>query len=297
MVGFGRNNPVVLAPTRSERASSFFSVGSDAPTFPAALRHLSSIPETLWFSGRLPSAGERAIAIVGSRAATGSACRRAEGLARAAVGGGYAVVSGGALGIDAAAHRGALAAGGRTYAVLGCGIDVVYPDRHEALFAEIAATGGVLTELEPGSPPNRKHFPARNRIVAALAEATIVVEAGEGSGALITAKAAAKLGRRVLAVPGSAGCDALLATGAALAIDDERALFDRLAGRAPAAVAVPPSLSQIVGALRAGAAVPAELAGRMKTTLPATLAALAEAELAGWARRLPGGKFEVLRAN
>ncbi len=214
-----------------------------------------------------------------------------------AVAAGYAVASGGALGVDAAAHRGALEAGGVTFAVLGCGIDVVYPDRHGALFAEIATRGGVMTEHAPGTPPRAQHFPARNRIVAALAETTVVVEAQSASGALITARFAAKLGRRVLAVPGSAGCDQLLASGVALEIGDERALGDRLAGRAPAVAEVPATLVALVAALREGAAAPGELARRLRTSLPATLAVLAEAELAGWARRLPGGKFEVLRAN
>jgi DNA processing protein len=284
------------APTSPERGPASFSVASDGPNFPAALRQLSSIPKTLWVTGRLPADDERTLAIVGARAATGAACGRAEALARAAAKSGYAIVSGGALGIDAAAHRGALAAGGATFAVLGCGIDVVYPDRHGPLFAEIAAGGGVLTEHAPGTPPRAQHFPARNRIVAALAEVTVVVEAQAASGALITARFARKLGRRVLAMPGSPGCDELLATGAE-ALDDAAALLDRLAGRSPAAVAVPAALEPLVGALRAGAATPGELARRMATTLPATLAALAEAELAGWARRLPGGKFEVLRAN
>ncbi|HVZ73058.1 MAG TPA: DNA-processing protein DprA [Polyangia bacterium] len=277
--------------------SSFFSVARNEPTFPAELRQLSSIPTTLWVSGRLPSAGTPAIAIVGSRAATTAACRRAEAFARAVAGAGYDVVSGGALGIDAAAHRGALAAGGATFAVLGCGIDVVYPDRHAALFAEIAITGGVLTELEPGTQPKRQHFPSRNRLVAALAGTTIVVEARDGSGALITANFASKLGRRVLAVPGSAGCDALLAAGRAEAIEDAAGLLDRLAGRAPVSVEAPTALAAVVAALRAGAATPSDVARRMAATLPATLALLAEVELAGWVRRAPGGKFEVLRAN
>jgi DNA processing protein len=276
---------------------SFFSVTPDAPTFPAALRQLSSPPKTLWFTGRLPTASDRMLAIVGARATTGAACRRAEALARAAVGAGFGVVSGGALGIDAAAHRGALAAGGATFAVLGSGIDVVYPDRHGPLFAEIAATGGVLTEHAPGTPPRAQHFPARNRIVAALAETTVVVEAQTASGALITARFALKLGRRVLAVPGSAGCDELLASRAAEPIDDAPGLLERLAGRVPAVPAVPTAFAALVEALRAGAAAPSALAARLGTTLPATLAVLAEAELAGWARRLPGGKFEVLRAN
>jgi DNA processing protein len=277
--------------------SSFFSVEPDAPTFPAALRQLSRPPTSLWTTGRLPRSDERLLAIVGARAASLAGCALAERLAAAAVRAGYGVVSGGALGIDAAAHRGALAAGGVTFAVLGCGVDVVYPDRHGPLFADVVRAGGLLSEYPPGTPPRPGQFPVRNRLVAALAEATIVVEAQPASGALITARLARGLGRRVLAVPGSAGCDELVATGAALALDDARALPERLAGVAPAAPEVPAALAPLVRALRAGAAAPIDLALRMGATLPEVLAGLAEAELCGWARRLPGGRFEVLRAN
>jgi DNA processing protein len=123
------------------------------------------------------------LAIVGGRAATVQGCRLAARLARAAVARGYAIVSGGALGIDAAAHRGALDAGGTTYAVLGCGVDVVYPDRHAVLFDEIAANGALISEHPPGTPPKQGHFPVRNRLVAALADAVLVVEARRRSGA------------------------------------------------------------------------------------------------------------------
>jgi DNA processing protein len=245
----------------------------------------------------LPRPEERLLAIVGSRAASGVGCRLAEQLAAAAVGAGCGVVSGGALGIDAAAHRGALVAGGATFAVLGCGVDVVYPDRHGPLFADIGRAGGLLSEYAPGTPPRAGQFPVRNRIVAALAEATLVIDAKRASGALITARLARGLGRRLFAVPGSAGCDDLLASGAALVVEDAAALLDRLAGVTPAVAAAPVALAPLLSALRAGAAAPIDLALRMGVTLPMVLAGLAEAELSGWARRLPGGRFEVLRAN
>ena len=248
------------------------SVGADESTFPATLRQSPRPPERLWFTGRLPLGDERMIAIVGARAASAAGCRLAETLAAAAARAGYGVVSGGALGIDAAAHRGALAAGGATFAVLGCGVDVVYPDRHASLFAEVARTGGVLSEYPPGTPPRAGQFPVRNRIVAALAEVTLVVEAKRASGALITARLARGLGRRVLAVPGSAGCDELVASGAASPVDDERGLLERLAGLVPATPPIPESLAPLVGALRAERGGPIDLALRMGATLPEVLA-------------------------
>jgi DNA processing protein len=297
MVGLGTHNPARKAPTSLAMAPSFFSVEADAPTFPAALHHLPKPVRTLWCAGRLPAREGRALAVVGSRAASGRGCAVAGRMAAAGVSAGYSIVSGGALGIDAAAHRGVLAAGGETFAVLGCGVDVIYPDRHGPLFTDIVRNGGLMSEYEPGTPPRSGQFPVRNRIVAALAEATLVVEAKRASGALITARFARGLGRRVFAVPGSAGCDELIATGAASPVDDEHSLLDQLAGAAPRAPEVPVSLAPLVNALRAGAAAPIDLALRMGATLPAVLAGLAEAELAGWARRLPGGRFEVLRGN
>jgi DNA processing protein len=278
-------------------APSFFSVEPNSPTFPAALRHLPSPPRQLWCAGRLPGDGERLVAIVGARAATASGCGVAARVAATAVDAGYGVVSGGALGIDAAAHRGALGAGGVTFAVLGCGVDVVYPDRHGPLYGDIVRSGGLISEYKPGTQPRPGQFPVRNRIVAALAGATIVVEAGRVSGALITATRAGELGRRLLAVPGSAGCDQLIASGAAIPLEDASVLVARLAGEVPPAPPVPTSLAPLVQALREGAAAPIDLALRMGSTLPAVLAGLAEAELGGWARRLPGGRFEVSRAN
>ncbi len=161
--------------------------------------------------------GEPAIAIVGARAATREGMERAGHVARHLASRGVHVISGGALGIDGAAHRGALAAGGRTTVVLGCGVDVAYPARHASLFAEVVARGGALVSLLPDDmPPRPATFPQRNPLIAALADAVIVIEADVRSGSLSTAAAAKRLGRIVAAWPGSRGCDRLLARGAAL---------------------------------------------------------------------------------
>src|SRR5262245_17707830 len=156
--------------------------------FPAELGSMPQPVKALWVVGRLPGSGDRGLAGVGARAATVAACRLAREPAAASARRGFAIISGGALGVDAAAHRGALDAGGATFAVLGCGVDVVYPDCHAALYADVAAAGGLISEYPPGTPARAKQFPSRNRIIAALAESVLVVEAGFTSGALITAK-------------------------------------------------------------------------------------------------------------
>ena len=169
-----------------------------------------------------------AVAIVGARAASAAGMERTHQIARHLAARGIHVVSGGALGIDGAAHRGALAAGGRTTVVLGGGVDVAYPRRHAPLFREVLARGGSLVGLWPdGMEPRRATFPQRNPLIAALADAVIVVEADVASGSLSTARAARELGRVVAAWPGSRGCERLLATGAAIVescADAERVL-------------------------------------------------------------------------
>ncbi|HSK00838.1 MAG TPA: DNA-processing protein DprA [Kofleriaceae bacterium] len=169
-----------------------------------------------------------AVAIVGARAASGTGMQRAHRIARHLAASGVHVVSGGALGIDGAAHRGALAAGGRTTVVLGGGVDVAYPRRHAPLFREVLERGGSLVGLWPdGMQPRRGTFRQRNPLIAALADAVIVVEADVASGSLSTARAARKLGRVVAAWPGSRGCERLLAAGAAIVegeADAERVL-------------------------------------------------------------------------
>jgi DNA processing protein len=168
-----------------------------------------------------------AVAIVGARAATAEAMKRAHAWAKHLAAQGVVVVSGGALGIDGAAHRGSLDADGATTVVLGSGIDVAYPARHAPLFDRIATRGGALVSMfPPGMTPRRATFVKRNELISALADAVIVVEADVKSGSLSTAHAARRQGRIVAAHPGSRGCDRLLATGAAIVetADDALAL-------------------------------------------------------------------------
>jgi len=231
------------------------------PGFPRRLHDLLDPPPLLWLRGREELLHGPAVAIVGTRRASDYGLELASALGRGLGAAGVTVVSGLALGIDAAAHRGALsAAGGRTVAVLACGADVAYPRRHARLYAEIAEHGAVVSELPPGVPPFRWSFPARNRIMAALAEVTIVVEAAERSGSLITASFAADLGRGVCAVPGrvtarnAAGSNRLLRDGAAVIRDAADALdelFGIGAGAAAAAEAAEGRLHALAPDLRA----------------------------------------------
>ncbi len=215
-------------------------LAADEPGFPARLAAVADPPLGVFVRGELPDA--RAVALVGARRATTYGREVAEYLGHELGDAGVAVVSGMARGVDAAAHRGALAARGRTVAVWGAGPDRVYPPEHDRLAEEIAASGCLLTEYPPGSPPLAHHFPERNRIIAGLAEALVVVEADERSGALITARLALDEGRDVLAVPGSvfsrlsAGPNGLLRAGAApvLSADDVLAVLG-LPPRHPAA--------------------------------------------------------------
>lgn len=190
--------------------------------YPAWLRAIPDPPSVLYCDGLPIPSDRQAIAIVGARHASPYGLRVTEALARDLTGLGFTIVSGLARGIDAAAHRGALTAGGRTIAVLGCGLDITYPPEHERLRAEIVGSGAVITEFSPGTPPSGSHFPRRNRIISGLSLGVVVVEAAEGSGSLITARLALEQGREVFAVPGpidaplSRGPHGLLKQGAKL---------------------------------------------------------------------------------
>ncbi|MBX3704437.1 MAG: DNA-processing protein DprA [Steroidobacteraceae bacterium] len=192
------------------------------PRYPAQLAAVPGCPGELFVQGDPAVLALPQLAIVGSRAASAAGRETAFEFAAALACRGLAITSGLATGIDAAAHRGALAAGGVTIAVCGTGLDRVYPAGHTALAAEIVERGALVSEFPPGTPPLAHHFPRRNRIMSGLARGVLVVEAAARSGSLITARLAGEQGREVLAVPGSIrhelarGCHRLIKDGAAL---------------------------------------------------------------------------------
>jgi len=242
----------------------------DAAGYPALLATIHDPPAVLFTRGELLACDALAVAIVGSRHATAYGKRMAWQLAGSLARAGFTIVSGLARGIDAAAHRGALDAGGRTIAVLGSGVLAVYPPEHEPLAAEVAARGAVVSEAPPLATPVRGAFPQRNRIVSGLALGTIVVEAADRSGALITARLAGEQGREVFAVPGPAdgrmsrGCHRLIRDGATLVetaddvLDELGPLFEpttTAAGRpvrAPAELRLDDVERRVLGAVDAG---------------------------------------------
>jgi DNA processing protein len=268
---------------------TYRSVRRDCPGYPPLLRQLHDPPAQLYLRGGAPELlHEPAVAVVGARSCSSYGAQVARLLGRELGAAGVVVVSGLARGIDGEAHRGALEAGGRTVAVLGCGIDRDYPRRHAELAARITADGRIVSEYPPGTEPAPWRFPARNRIVAGLCVATVVVEARSRSGALITADFALELGREVFAVPGeitaglSVGSNDLLRQGATplLAVAD---VLDVL-GLTPAprqrrelsAIA-----SEVLEILRDGAREADGLTRSSGRTSAEVGAALVELELAG----------------
>jgi DNA processing protein len=270
------------------------------PGYPQRLRELHDPPLALfWMGGREDTLAWPApvAAIVGSRRSADAASRLAERLAAGVAAAGGLVVSGLALGIDAAAHRGALATG-TTLAVLGCGVDVVYPRSNRALCGQIRESGLIVSEYPPGTRPAPWRFPARNRLIAALADATVVVEARVRSGALITADHALDLGREVLAVPGSpgvasaAGCNGLLKAGAGL-IEGPDDLCSWIGlDPPPEDEPLPPGDDRLLlEALHEAPALPDELVARLRLPPARAAAGLTRLELAGRIARDEQGRW------
>jgi DNA processing protein len=285
-----------------------------ASGYPPRLAELTDPPPLLAVRGDPACLATPLVAIVGARRSTPYGVGVARRLARQLAGLGYGVVSGLAWGIDAAAHRGALEAGGRTVAVLGCGADQVYPREHEALAAEMTAAGAVVSELPPGAGPLKHHFPLRNRLISGLAEALVVVEARERSGSRISAEHAAEQGREVLAVPGpidaptSEGPNLLLRDGAAPALDASDVL--RALGRIDEAeawlrrrrrtrgddgeAALAPEDRALLAALRGAPATRDELAARLGLAPAALAARLIGLELDGRVAEDRAGRLRIV---
>jgi len=272
---------------------------SDA-AYPVALTTIADPPPVLWAHGSTTAFDAPAVAIVGARAASEYGLSVAERLAADLAARGLAIISGLARGVDSAAHRGALSAGGVTIGIMGSGVDVVYPREHAALARDLQQRGAVVSELVPGTPPLPQFFPMRNRIISGLSRAVVVIEAGEKSGSLITARCALEQGRDVLAVPGNVlsgrnrGAHALLRDGAKIVESADDILEElRMPSLGPGPGAAPGAgHDPILACLTPGE--PSDLdaiAERSGLTTARLLPRLFDLELQGAVARVGGGRF------
>ena len=275
------------------------------PSYPRLLAEISGRPSILYVRGKLTAADDAPVAIVGTRRATPYGRQAAERIAAELAQAGVTVVSGLARGVDAAAHRAALEAGGRTIAVLGSGPDVIYPAEHRRLAEQILESGAILSELPLGAKPDAQNFPARNRIVSGMTLGTLIVEAPLRSGALITASFAADQGREVFVIPGSIfaqtaeGTNALLRDGARLVRDAADILEDLgLSGSGPILTQSQMSLDEnerrLLAALGKEARHIDELAEEAELSAGAVSALMLTMELKGLVRN-HGAQYYVLR--
>jgi DNA processing protein len=273
--------------------------------FPRALLTLTDFPPALWYRGHLDTFDAPAVAIVGSRAASAVAIETATQLAADLASRGIVVVSGLARGVDSAAHRGALRAG-RTVAVLGSGLDQMYPPEHAELASQIASAGVVISEYPPATQPLPMFFPMRNRLISGLSRAVVVIEANEKSGSLITAACALEQGREVMAVPGnvlsgrSRGAHALIRDGAKIVECADDILDELCWGAAASADGIPGvsadssavSADPIVDLMEAGQPYDIDgLAALCGVEHVRLLSRLTDLELQGRVRRVSGGRF------
>ncbi len=272
------------------------------PAYPPTLQHIADPPLLLYAKGDLGLLRREAVAVVGARNASVQGKANARRFASVLSDAGMLVVSGLALGIDAAAHEGGLAGPGNTLAVIGTGIDRIYPRRNAALAHRIAQEGCLVSEFALGTVAQSQHFPIRNRIIAGMTRATLVIEAAARSGSLITAHAAINAGREVFVLPGSVlspqsvGCHALIREGARLVATPEHLLED-LGLPLPGATAV--QMEQASGWLLAALGHDPigadELATRLQLPPSDMQASLLALELAGVVERLPGGAFQRVK--
>ena len=309
------DNPEIDAELERVAKAQVRLLAKGTPDYPESIASISDPPLFLYMRGELTAADAGAVAIVGSRHSTGygqrTAAKLAAGLARA----GVTVISGLARGIDGVAHRAALEAGGRTVAVLAGGLSRVYPPEHKGLADQVAGSGALLTESSMTQEPMAGLFPPRNRLISGLSRVVVIVEAGEGSGALHTAHHAAEQGRTVMAVPGpadaeaSAGCNALIRDGAVLCRGPDDVLEElhgvsavsqaaKAAGAPSASTekAPPPGLTdeqrRVWEFLAGGVRTVDELAQQLGMTAPQLAGALMKMEMKRVIRRLPGNRYE-----
>jgi DNA processing protein len=278
----------------------------DDAAYPSALLTIGDPPPVLHYAGKLELLNRPALAIVGSRNATPQGRENAQAFAAALSAAGLTIVSGLAQGIDAAAHRGGLAGAGNSVAVVGTGIDRIYPAGNKALAHRLAAEGGLLSQFTLGTPPLPGNFPRRNRVISGLVRGVLVVEATPNSGSLITARFAAEQGREVFAIPGSIhspfskGCHRLIKEGAKL-VETAQDVLEEL-GLTPAGASARALTSSAPVAAGDAARVLAALghdpvdvdllAERTGLDASAIAVALVELELAGQVAPLPGGAFQ-----
>jgi DNA processing protein len=267
--------------------------------YPQSLLETPDPPALLYVRGRRELLARPGLAMVGSRNATPQGISNAEHFARAFSAAGLTIVSGLALGIDAAAHRGGLEAAGSTIAVLGTGADILYPQRNRALGERIAREGLIVSEFPLGTPPHGANFPRRNRVISGLARGCLVVEAALASGSLITARLAADQGREVFAIPGSIhsphakGCHALIKQGAKL-VESAEDLLQELGVHRPAArpAASDPAAPGLLAQLGYDPCDIDTLCARSGLTAAAVSAMLLQLELDGKVASLPGGLYQ-----
>lgn len=291
-------DPDALAARAAACGARFVTWGS--PDYPTQLGQIHDPPAALYVIGAGLPVATSAVAVVGARRCTPLGREQAADLARALGLAGVTVVSGAARGIDAAAHEGALSVGGSTLAVLGCGVDVAYGPGGHRLLRRIAERGTIVSEFAPGTPPEPRNFPARNRIVAGLCRATVAVEGAIGSGSLITAEHAMEFGREVFALPGSVTNPTshvplqLIRDGAALIRNAEDLLDDLGLELDRAAVTERDDLTDAdLRALEslAGPTLPERVASSLGVGIPEAVALLMGLELRGFVRSV-GGRYE-----